>query len=116
MFLRKSFDLPVSYICCFDKSSTHNGSLVKTFLQIYALSFLNVRGNLSFLSAQGFFNNIYSPFTDIYQHLSNPKTTKVKLPYQIKSSGNQPNPIVLKTAKQKNFQQNTNPSRNYYAL
>ena len=62
-------------------------------------------GNLTFLSTQGFFNNIYSPFTDIYQHLSNPKTTKVKLPYQIKSSGNQPNPIVLKTAKQ-----NTNPS------
>ena len=116
MFLRKKFDFPATPVVSI--SLLHlTAYLSKFFLQIHSLSFLNVRiGNLSFLSTQRFFNNISSPLINMYQHLSNPKTTKVKLPNQIKSSGNQPNPIVLKTAKQKNFQQNTNPSRNYYVL
>ena len=82
---------PSSYICCFGKSS-----LVKIFFQICSLSFLNARDNLSFLSAQGFFSNIYLSFTDIYQHLSNLKTTKVKLPYQIKSLGTNQTPSFSK--------------------
>ena len=58
-------------------------------------------GNLFFLSTQGFFKNTYLPFIHIYPHLSHPKTVKVKLPRQIKSSDNQPNPIVLKNFKTK---------------
>ena len=58
-------------------------------------------GNLFFLSTQVFFTSIYLPFIHIYLHLSHPKTIKVKLPCQIKSSGNQPNPIVLKNWKTK---------------
>ena len=67
-------------------------------------------GNLFFLSTQGFFKKHLTTFhsypshprlSTSYPHLSHPKTIKVKLSCQIKSSDNQPNSIVLKNCKTK---------------
>ena len=63
-----------------------------------------------FCQFKGSFKKTYLSFIHTYPHLSHPKARKVKLPRQIKSSDNQPNPIILE--KKKAFQQNTNSSHN----
>ena len=102
MFLQ-SFNLPVTSVVLI-KFSTNNGSPFKDYLQPHSFNFLNVRMSLTYFFCQpncSLKTSTYLSFISTYIHLSHPKTLKVKLPCQIKSSGNQPNPTVLKNWKTK---------------